>query len=188
MGMVGRRGCSCAIVDGRLIRYDAATREEFDEDVTLTIDGRKITVKKAVVATDEQGDPKYDADGEVIPRPTTIYDAVSQRYQMKTARPTGPMLGTRADDRRPGGGLYQADGPAGRIIRSRSSATRLTWTRWPSAGSASCNWPGSTAERGRSRSTTSSCPRASIASRTEMIVDTIASPDAGGRRRVESAR
>jgi CRP-like cAMP-binding protein/NAD-dependent dihydropyrimidine dehydrogenase PreA subunit len=67
-------------IDGRLIRYDKATKAELDKDVSLEIDGETIVVKKAVVATDEQGNFKYDADGEVIPRPTTIYDAVSQRY------------------------------------------------------------------------------------------------------------
>src|SRR3954453_11530537 len=68
--------------DGRLIRYDAATRAELGKDVTLEIDGLKVVVKKAVVATDEMGLPRYDADGEVIPRPTTIYDAVTQRYEL----------------------------------------------------------------------------------------------------------
>src|SRR5262249_14674942 len=67
-------------LDGRLIRYDTATREQLAKKVTLEIDGQTIVVPKAVVATDEMGNPKYDADGEVIPRPTTIYDAVSQRY------------------------------------------------------------------------------------------------------------
>ena len=61
-----------------MIRYDAATREELDREVTLEIDGQKVVVKKAVLATDEHGKLRYDEDGEVIPRPTTIYDAVSQ--------------------------------------------------------------------------------------------------------------
>jgi CRP-like cAMP-binding protein/Fe-S-cluster-containing dehydrogenase component len=68
-------------LDGHLIRYDAATRAELARDVTLEIDGQKVVVKKAVPATDEQGKLKYDANGEVIPRPTTIYDAVTQRYE-----------------------------------------------------------------------------------------------------------
>ena len=72
-------------VDGRLIRYDAATREELAKEVTLTIDGREVKVKKAVVATDEQGKPRYGDDGHVIPRPTTIYDAVSARYARSAA-------------------------------------------------------------------------------------------------------
>ena len=75
------RGCSPAISTGRLIRYDKATREELDKEVKLKIDGEDVVIKKAVIATDEQGNPKYDDDGEVIPRPTTIYDAVSRRYE-----------------------------------------------------------------------------------------------------------
>jgi CRP-like cAMP-binding protein/Pyruvate/2-oxoacid:ferredoxin oxidoreductase delta subunit len=67
-------------VDGRLIRYDKATQKDLDTEVTLEIDGEQVVINKAVVATDEQGMNKYDADGEVIPRPTTIYDAVSKRY------------------------------------------------------------------------------------------------------------
>ena len=65
-------------LDGRLIRYDKATREELDKEVKLEIDGEDVGVKKAVPATDEQGNPKYDDDGQVIPRPTTIYDAVTR--------------------------------------------------------------------------------------------------------------
>ena len=68
-------------LDGHLIRYDAATRGELDRDVTLEIDGQKVVVKKAVPATDEQGKLKCDGNGEVIPRPTTIYDAVTKRYE-----------------------------------------------------------------------------------------------------------
>ena len=55
--------------DGRLIRYDAATRKELEEDVTLTIDGRKITVKKAVVATDEMGGPDSTRTARPSPGP-----------------------------------------------------------------------------------------------------------------------
>ena len=68
-------------LEGRLIRYDRATRDQLDTQITLTIDGEPVTVSKAVVATDEQGNYKYDDDGEVIPRPTTIFDAVTIRYE-----------------------------------------------------------------------------------------------------------
>jgi CRP-like cAMP-binding protein/Fe-S-cluster-containing hydrogenase component 2 len=96
-------------VDGRLIRYDAATRAELDTKVTLKLDGEEIVVNKAVVATDEQGRPRRDAHGEVIPRSTTVYDAVSQRYRKtrsdgaSTAPPPG--AGPPDDDpfqRKPG--------------------------------------------------------------------------------------
>jgi CRP-like cAMP-binding protein/Fe-S-cluster-containing dehydrogenase component len=78
-------------VDGRLIRYDAATREELGREVTLKIDGREVKVKKAVIATDEQGKIRYDENGEVIPRPTTIYDAVTERYRNAEAEGKDPL-------------------------------------------------------------------------------------------------
>ncbi len=87
-------------VDGHLIRYDAATREELEKEVTLEIDGKPVKVKKAVVATDEQGRPRYDAHGEVIPRPTTIYDAVSVRYEQEESALLGDESG---ESRRPPG-------------------------------------------------------------------------------------
>jgi ferredoxin len=68
-------------LDGRLIRYDAPTREEFDKVVELTIDGHTIKVRKAVPATDEMGNPRHDDHGRAIPRATTVYDAVSQLYE-----------------------------------------------------------------------------------------------------------
>ena len=37
--------------EGRLVRLDKATAEDLDRDVELVIDGRPITVKKAVPAT-----------------------------------------------------------------------------------------------------------------------------------------
>ncbi len=67
-------------VEGRLIRMDKVTADDFDKDITLTIDGRPVTVKKAVPATDAQGNLLKDDRGRVIPRATTIYDAASQLY------------------------------------------------------------------------------------------------------------
>src|SRR5690242_14877995 len=66
---------------GRLIRYDAPSREEFDKVVELTIDGHAIRVRRAVPATDEMGNPRHDESGRAIPRATTVYDAVSQLYE-----------------------------------------------------------------------------------------------------------
>ncbi len=42
-------------VDGQLIRVEKATASELDEDVTLTIDGRSVTVKKAVPTVTARG-------------------------------------------------------------------------------------------------------------------------------------
>ncbi len=90
-------------VDGHLIRYDTATREELDREVTLEIDGQKVIVKKAVLATDEVGKLRYDENGEVVPRPTTIYDAVTKRYEKlegdgvnSGSWPTGDRTGENA--------------------------------------------------------------------------------------------
>src|SRR3954451_12172886 len=68
-------------VDGHLIRMDKVTAADFDRDVTLAIDGRTVTVKKAVPATDSQGNFLKDGQGRAIPRATTIYDAASLLFQ-----------------------------------------------------------------------------------------------------------
>lgn len=67
-------------VDGQLIRVEKATASELDEDVTLSIDGRNVTVKKAVPTRDSQGNIIRDRDGAPVPRPTTIYDAASEAF------------------------------------------------------------------------------------------------------------
>lgn len=66
--------------DGQLIRVEKATAAELDEDVTLTIDGQQVTVKRAQPTRDSQGKILRDSDGEPIPRPTTIFDAASQLF------------------------------------------------------------------------------------------------------------
>jgi NAD-dependent dihydropyrimidine dehydrogenase PreA subunit len=68
-------------LDGRLIRYDAPTHNELDRKVNVTIDGIELEVMKAVPASDEMGNLRHDNQGLVIPRATTIYDAVSQLYE-----------------------------------------------------------------------------------------------------------
>ena len=66
--------------DGQLLRMDPATRDELETLVTVRIDGREVEVPKAVPKTDSMGNVMRDADGLIIPRPTTIYDAVSLAY------------------------------------------------------------------------------------------------------------
>jgi CRP-like cAMP-binding protein/Fe-S-cluster-containing dehydrogenase component len=68
-------------VDGHLIRMDKVTAADFDRKVTLTIDGQSITVKKAVPATDSQGNLLKDDQGRAIPRATTIYDAATALFK-----------------------------------------------------------------------------------------------------------
>ena len=74
-------------VDGQLIRVERATASELDQDVNLTIDGREITVKKAVPTRDSQGNVIRDDQGAPIPRPTTIYDATSIAFVLKPGDP-----------------------------------------------------------------------------------------------------
>ena len=70
-------------LDGQLIRFTDATLKDLDEDITLSIDGRELIVKKAVPLRNSQGTIVANEMGELIPRPTTIYDAVSQLYIAK---------------------------------------------------------------------------------------------------------
>lgn len=67
-------------VDGQLVRLKKGTVDDFDTAVTLSIDGRSITVKRAVYQRDAQGTILRDAEGHAIPRPTTIYDAASEAF------------------------------------------------------------------------------------------------------------
>ncbi len=64
-------------VGGRLIRMQNATASDFEEDVHLTINGQKITVKRAVPSVDSHGAVVRGANGQPIPRYTTIYDAAT---------------------------------------------------------------------------------------------------------------
>ncbi len=73
----GEEGLFARDVEGRLIRMDKVTAADFDRDVALSIDGRTITVKKAVPSTDSQGNLLKDESGRAIPRATTIYDAAT---------------------------------------------------------------------------------------------------------------
>jgi len=77
--------------EGHLVRMDRATADDLDRDVTLTIDGRKVTVKKAVPATDDVGRLRKDDKGRVIPRATTIYDAATKLFGSGPANPI-PLL------------------------------------------------------------------------------------------------
>ncbi len=67
-------------VDGQLLRMDKVTAEDLAKDITIKIDGRKVTVKKAVPATDAQGHIRRDHEGRPIPRPTTIHDAAAKLF------------------------------------------------------------------------------------------------------------
>lgn len=67
-------------IDGQLIRAADATLQDLDQEIHLTIDGVPITVKKATPLRNSQGVVMVNERGELIPRPTTIYDAVHAMY------------------------------------------------------------------------------------------------------------
>ncbi len=58
-----------------IIRREKATRAQFEEVITVFIDGYRVDLPKAVPETDAQGNPLRDADDELVPRNSTIYDA-----------------------------------------------------------------------------------------------------------------
>lgn len=74
---------------GQLIRLEEATAKDYDEVVTLSIDGREIQVARAVPTTDAQGNIILDADGRTVPRKTTIYDAAVALFRRDN--PSAPL-------------------------------------------------------------------------------------------------
>jgi CRP-like cAMP-binding protein/Fe-S-cluster-containing dehydrogenase component len=73
--------------EGRLIRMDKATAADLEESIKITMDGHEVEIKKAVPATDEQGNVRKDEHGRVIPRSTTIYDAARVLYRENLDKP-----------------------------------------------------------------------------------------------------
>jgi Fe-S-cluster-containing hydrogenase component 2/CRP-like cAMP-binding protein len=78
-------------VNGQLVRVVDASERDYFQEVTITIDGQPIRVRRAVPTTDAQGNIVYlDAAGRTKPRRTTIYDAalalcLTQLCQQQTA-------------------------------------------------------------------------------------------------------
>jgi Fe-S-cluster-containing hydrogenase component 2/CRP-like cAMP-binding protein len=58
-----------------LIRREKETRDRFSQFVDIVIDGYTVRVPRAVPKTDSQGNKVRNADGNLIPRTTTIHDA-----------------------------------------------------------------------------------------------------------------
>ena len=79
-------------IDGQLVRMDAVTAADLDKRVTIKIDGREVTVPKAVPLTDSQGKIVRDPEGRPIPRATTIYDAAHKAYADDPAGNPIPIL------------------------------------------------------------------------------------------------
>ena len=59
-----------------LIRREKETRDRFGQFVDIVIDGYTVRVPRAVPKTDSQGNKLRSADGQLIPRTTTIHDAL----------------------------------------------------------------------------------------------------------------
>jgi hypothetical protein len=79
-------------IAGQLVRMDKVTAADFEKQITIKIDGREVTVPKAVPLTDAQGKIQRDSDGRPIPRATTIYDAASKAYADDPAGNPIPIL------------------------------------------------------------------------------------------------
>ena len=75
-----------------LIRREEATRSQFEQRVTVTIDGRVVRVPKAVPLRDALGNFIRDAESNKIPRATTIYDAASEVFTRDELRERIPVL------------------------------------------------------------------------------------------------
>ena len=74
---------------GQLIRFVEATDRDYDEIVTVTIDGQEVKVPRAVPSTDEQGNLIRDMDGRTVPRKTTILDAAVALFRRDN--PSAPL-------------------------------------------------------------------------------------------------
>ena len=79
-------------IDGQLVRMDKVTAADFEKQITIKVDGREVTVPKAVPLTDSQGKILRDAEGRPIPRATTIYDAATRAYADDPAGNPIPVL------------------------------------------------------------------------------------------------
>ncbi len=66
--------------DGQLVRMDAPTDSDYHEEITLKIDGREVTVKKAEPLKGPDGNIIQDLNGRTKPKYTTIYDAALKLY------------------------------------------------------------------------------------------------------------
>ena len=79
-------------IDGQLVRMDKVTAADFEKRITIKVDGREVTVPKAVPLTDSQGKIQRDNEGRPIPRATTIYDAATKAYADDPAGNPIPIL------------------------------------------------------------------------------------------------
>lgn len=78
-------------IDGQLVRLEKATEADYQTEITLKIDGREVTVRKAEPTKDAQGNVVRDQAGRTIPRDTTIFDAAQQLYVERQLGKTNPI-------------------------------------------------------------------------------------------------
>jgi Fe-S-cluster-containing hydrogenase component 2/CRP-like cAMP-binding protein len=78
-------------LDGRLIQVRPATHNDLRTVVPVRVDGRPVEVPLAVPATDDQGNLLRDATGDLVPRATTVLDAVAEAYKETGTNPV-PVL------------------------------------------------------------------------------------------------
>ena len=79
-------------INGQLVRMDKVTALDFEKQITIKVDGREVTVPKAVPLTDSQGKILRDSEGRPVPRATTIYDAATKAYADDPAGNPIPIL------------------------------------------------------------------------------------------------
>jgi Fe-S-cluster-containing hydrogenase component 2 len=89
-------------IDGQLVRLDVPTEGDYGKQVTLTIDGRSVTVPMAEPLKDAQGNIVLDLEGRTTPRYTTIYDAATKAYEEHRDEQEQPQPGGPAGATGPG--------------------------------------------------------------------------------------
>jgi Fe-S-cluster-containing hydrogenase component 2/CRP-like cAMP-binding protein len=78
-------------LDGRLIQVRKATHDDLRTIIPVRVDGRAVEVPLAVPATDDQGNLLRDEAGDLVPRNTTVLDAVAEAYKKEGTNPV-PVL------------------------------------------------------------------------------------------------
>jgi formate dehydrogenase beta subunit len=73
-------------LNDQLIRFDDPSVKQYENPVTLVIDGLSITRPEALPLTDHLGDVLFDSNGATSPRATTIYDAAEKLFESEPNR------------------------------------------------------------------------------------------------------
>ena len=65
----------------QLVTLKPASQDDLRKKVSLSVDGVDVTVRRAVVVTDPDGEPVRDENGDAKLRYSTIYDAAAAAFQ-----------------------------------------------------------------------------------------------------------